>query len=203
MLEKLINIGEIHYNFELKRLKDIDKSCCKNIEDLFYDFDKIKEKIVEEHKFQTLSSCDVLNICLEDTNQSFDFIEMKGLLQFQENAKTEKDIDKQIAKFDFEKKIEDSLYLLQTILNSDNFKATKKEREEFCNFRKRYFIVTDISLEQNPLDLLVITMEHLSTTSNIDKYIEIKLLDKIEKTEFNTKIEKPKLINCSELKQYI
>ena len=46
-------------------------------------------------------------------------------------------------------------------------------------------------------------MEHLSTTSNIDKYIETKLLDKIEKTEFNTKIEKPKLINCSELKQYI
>ena len=47
MLEKLISIGEEHYNFELKKLKDIDKSCCKDIENSFYDFDQIKEKVVE------------------------------------------------------------------------------------------------------------------------------------------------------------
>ena len=86
MLGKLISIGEKHYNFELKKLKDIDKSCCKYIENSFYDFDQIKEKVVELHNLQTLSSCDALGIITDEQKQTLGFVEMKGFLQFLENA---------------------------------------------------------------------------------------------------------------------
>ncbi len=200
MLEKLISIGEEHYSFELKKLKDIDKSCCKDIENSFYDFDQIKEKVVELHSLQTLSSCDALGIITDEQKQTLGFVEMKGFLQFLENVRDEKQVDKQIAKFDFRKKIEDSLYLLFTIINSNNFKATNSEKEEFYKIRKQYFIATDISLEKNPLEALSMTLDYLSKFSNIDEYLILKLQDKIMNTEFTTQIENPKLINCNELK---
>lgn len=44
------------------------------------------------------------------------------------------------------------------------------------------------------------TLDYLSNFSNIDKYLILKLQDKISEIEFTAKIEKPKLINCNELK---
>lgn len=198
MLEKLVNIGEKHYGFNLVKLKDIDKSCCRDIDKSFYDFDKIKERVVSLHDLQTLSSCDALNI--DNQKQSLDFIEMKGLLQFLTNAKNEKNVDKQVEKFDFKKKIEDSIYLLYTIINSKNFSATKQERNDLNIVKKRYFIVTDISLEKNPLELFSMTLDYLSNYSNIDDYLILKLNDKINHIEYSTEIEKPKLINCDEIR---
>lgn len=196
MLYKFIEVGEQYYNFESKKIKYIDKSCCKNEECIVFDFDKIKDKVVQVHSLQTLSSCDALSICIN--KDCLDFIEMKGFEDFKKSNPKEKKIDKQISKFDFKKKIEDSLYLLQTILNSSNFKATKDDQNKYQNIKKRYFIATDINIEDNALDGFIITMDFLSTTSNIDKYLTIKLQDKIKDID-NIEIEKPRLIECKNL----
>jgi len=198
MLEKLLKFGQEHYDFCEYKVKDIDKSCCDNEECKVIDFDRVKEKVVSLHSLRTISSCDGLKICCKD--QRIDFIEMKGFKEFKtRNEVTSKKIDSQVKKFDFEKKIKDSYFLLQTIINSSNFNVKKEDYRQFENTLKRYFIVTDIQIEQNGIETIAFTLEFLANVSNIDKNIQMCLQNKIDEIEQCFLVEKPKLVGCDEI----
>lgn len=200
MLQKLMDIGKKVYAFEELQLKNLEKSCCSSEECRVVDFDKAKESCIKIHSLNSTASCDGLKICTQQ-NQ-IDFIEMKG---FEEYKKYNRNIDKksieaQVAKFDFNKKIEESLYILQTIINSTTFNASKDEKNKFKESTKRYFIVTDIDVKKDALATFEFTMNYLASSSNMDKIIVMCLEDKVKsinKTCYS--IQKPKLISCKDI----
>lgn len=199
MLNRLYEIGKKHYFMEEKAIKDIPKSCCKNEKCLVIDFDKLKEKIVKKHNLQTVSSCDGLKICIE--NDLIEFIELKSIKKFIENQKklTKEKIDRQIKRFDFEKKIEDSLFLLNVLLRSNTSDLKKEDLEKFKDIKKRYFVVTDLELENNPLYNLDFTLKFLSEYPPYQSYIKICIENKLNKIELCFLIEKPRLLSCKDI----
>lgn len=198
MLNKLKKFGQAHYDFCEYELKSIDKSCYLNESCKVIDFDKVKAKVVALHNLQTTSSCDGLKICTDEN--TIDFIEMKGFEEFKRNNQvSDKTIKKQTKKFDFEKKLEDSYYLIQTIMKSPSFGATKKEYREFKSVKKRYFILTDLRLETNALESILYGFNFLAETSNIDKTIEICLQEKVDGINICYLSEKPRLVSCEQI----
>jgi len=202
MLNKLKTVGKEVYDFCEIELKDINKSCCLAQTCKMIDFDKVKEKVVSVHSLQTISSCDGLKICTDEN--TIDFIEMKGFEEFKKNNKTtDKTIEKQTKKFDFEKKIRDSYFLLQAIMKSPGFSATNEECKYFQSVQKRFFIVTDLKIESNALESIVFGIDFLAETSNIDKTIKICLQEKIDEIEICFLSEKPRLVNCEKICEII
>lgn len=198
MLNKLKIVGKKYYDFCEYELKNIDKSCCFAQTCKVIDFDKVKEKIVSLHTLQTISSCDGLKICTD--KNTIDFIEMKGFEEFKKNNKpTVITIEKQTKKFDFDKKLEQSYFLLQTILSSSNFSATKDDYKNFQSLQKRYFIVTDLKLESNGLESILFGLNFLAESSNVDKMIETCLQDKINGMNVCFLTEKPRLVGCENI----
>lgn len=198
MLDKLKTIGQQYYDFFEYELKNIDKSCCLCQSCKVIDFDKVKEKIVQLHALQTVSSCDGIKICTRE--QVLNFIEMKGFKEFKKyNQISLQNISKQTKKFDFGKKLEDSYFLLQTIMKSSYFTATKDDYKKFKNIKKRYFIVTDIKLEEKGIENILFTLDFLAESSNIDKTIEICLQERIDGTNDCFLTEKPRLISCEKI----
>lgn len=200
MLEKLIQIGEQTYSFSEEPFGKIDKSCCPETECKIIDFDKVKEVVIQKHSLNSLSSCDGLKICLQEN--ILDFIEMKGFQEFKARNHDlhEEIIERQINKFDFQKKIQDSLYVLETIIRSGVFCATKKDREKFNKCTKRYFIVTDIEDKQDGLASISFNLDFLATTSNIDHTIRVCLENKVESMDdICFLVQKPRIVSCNDI----
>ncbi len=198
MLNKLKTVGQAYYDFCEYELKDIEKSCCLNESCKMIDFDRAKEKVVALHNLQTTSSCDGLQICPE-TN-TINFIEMKGFEEFKRNNQvSDKTVKKQTKKFDFEKKLEQSYFLLQTILSSSNFCAAKEDYKNFQSVQKRYFIVTDLKLEQNGIENILLSLNFLAETSNIDAMIETCLQEKVNDINVCFLTQKPRLVSCEKI----
>lgn len=200
MLQKLIDIGKANFNFCECSVKDLDKSCCIDQECELIDFDRAKEAIVKNANLATLCSCDGLWICVD--KNCIDFVEMKGFEEFKKCNPDPKAgaIDKQIKKFDFHKKLHDSYFLLQTIINSSKFAATNDEHQTFYLAQKRYFIATDIKLKENAVFDILFRLEFLAEASNIDREIETCLrsqVDQVQDVYYLT--EKPKIVECREL----
>jgi len=200
MLDKLLQIGQEYYDFEILAFKNIDKSCCTEQECEVIDFDKVKENCMQKHSLNSIASCDAIRICPEQ--KRIDFIEMKGFEEYKRynpNASASQ-IRKHIDKFDFEKKIKDSLYILQTIIRSDVFNASNSERDSFEKSSKRFFVVTDIDVKTDALKIFDLTMNFLATASSIDNEIKVCLETRVsEMEELCFLVEKPKLISCNKI----
>jgi hypothetical protein len=208
-LEKVLKFGISKNYFKKLPIKDIDKSCC-NLEYKIVDFDKTKEIICKESNQATRKSCD--GLCL---NKSVDFIEFKSLNNFfdkefkyklksnKKNLEESEIIKEKVKSFNFNKKIRDSLWLFDFILNHHEVKLNNQELESFYNdkIEKRYFIVKDnfqplINLSMQFNILAGVENNQLKNRETMDITIN-KELSKI------TSIEKPKLIDCNELEKVL
>lgn len=202
MLDRFLNFGIENKIFKAAKIVEIDKSCCISQECEIIDFDETAKTISCTQCLQTIASCDGLKIC---PNQNrIDFIELKGFEKFKKHQlsklpqqEVEIEIKRQVESFDFEKKLRDSVYLLDTIIRMQAFTATSDEQKKFLSVKKRYFIATDITAENDGLSNFYITMSYLAESSSIDRQIEICIKNSLQAIDFDCyKIEKPQLTSC-------
>ena len=209
ILDKILEFGISKEYFKILPIKDIDKSCCV-LDYRVIDFDESKDIICKESNQVTRKSCD--GLCL---NSSIDFIEFKSINNFfnkefkyklksnKINLEESKIIKEKVDNFDFQKKIRDSLWLFDFILGHHQLKLNNNELKDIhSNLEKNYFIVKEnyqplINMMTQFNTLAKNKHNKLSNRETMDILIE-KELD-IIKLEIN----KPKLIDCNELKKYL
>ncbi len=197
MLQKLLDFGDDKGYFEIRKIKDLYKSCCKNAETEVIDFDKTKEIISKEEEYpERPKSCDALKIIPE--KNILDFIELKGWQEFKRHNEpiSDENIEEQINKFNFKDKIKDSYSILKVIL--DNFHITENELEQFEEVKKNFYIVIDIEdIKTSWLDRIVLAMK----MPKIDKKIIILMENEIKGlSAIHT--NKPKLLSCKEIDEH-
>ena len=209
ILEKVLKFGILKNYFKKLAIKDIDKSCC-NLDYEIIDFDKTKEIICKESNQATRKSCD--GLCLK---KSINFIEFKSLNNFfdkefkyklksnKKNLKESEIINEKVSSFGFDKKIRDSLWILDYILNHHEIKLNSENLEQFYNdkIEKKYFVVKDnfqplINLSMQFNALSGVKNNQLKNRDTMDILID-ENLSKI------TLINKPKLIDCNELQEIL
>jgi len=208
-LEKVLTFGISKKYFKKLAIKDLDKSCC-TLENKIIDFDETKEIICKESNQVTRKSCD--GLCLRD---NINFIEFKSLNNFfdkefkyklkanRENLKESEIIKEKVSNFGFDKKIRDSLWLFDYILNHHEIKLKSDDLEQFYNgtIEKRYFIVKD---NFQPLINLSMQFNALSGVKNNQlknrETMDILIDENLSKI---TLINKPKLIDCNELQEIL
>ncbi len=66
--------------FQTARIKDLEKSPCKESTTVVVDFDKSKERIAKHFELPLLCSCDALII--DEKNHQIDFIELKSIKKY-------------------------------------------------------------------------------------------------------------------------
>ena len=152
VLTKLLKFGVDKNYFIISEVGKLDKSCCKKSKVKAIDFDKTKEKVVNDFNLDTIKSCDALKIIPQ--KKCIDFIEMKSSINIINNINnnTQGKLQQQVDKFDFEGKIRDSLYILYFLVNNRNSNLMGYEKNEYYKVKKNYIILTDINIEINPLD---------------------------------------------------
>ena len=209
ILEKVLKFGISKNYFKKLAIKDIDKSC-SNLDYEIIDFDKTKEIICKESNQVTRKSCD--GLCLK---KSINFIEFKSLNNFfnkefkyklksnKKNLKESEIINEKVSSFGFDKKIRDSLWILDYILNHHEIKLNSENLEQFYNdkIEKKYFVVKDnfqplINLSMQFNALSGVKNNQLKNRDTMDILID-ENLSKI------TLINKPKLIDCNELQEIL
>lgn len=194
MLNRLLNVLQTTpYNIKTKAIGNLKNSCCKELDYKIIDFDEVKDIYCKQNKKPSMASCD----CLDVSHNRIDFIEMKGFENFKKyNTPLNKEvINNQIGKFDFEKKLKDSNRILNSISNENSIDLTKT--------KKRYFIATDLNINDNPLETLNMTLIFLSHTSSDDVTIHRILNEKVKNISDNSLAEKPKLVSCCELIKFL
>lgn len=202
MLNRVFEFGKDKNYFILKPLKEVSDKLCESEEFKLIDFDETKKQVIEEANQSTRASCDGLEI-----SENINFIEFKGFKnvkkKFNEKKNLQEKEDKFISKIDEDliNKIEDSLWILEFILNHKCFRITKEEKKAYRNTPKKYYLVVDIDLSKNSKERLFTQLNALATIPNslYDNLI-ISVKSIFEEIERNIKIEKPKLIDCNELK---
>jgi hypothetical protein len=181
-------------------INELSKGCCAKSAKatcVVIDFDKVKEGLKEQTPSK---SCDAVQFA---TNQ-IDFIELKGFEKFKQNYPnaTAKDIQEQVTKFNFEKKLNDSYsILLDMVVTGSEF--TDGDRSEFKNVTSRYFVVTDISLEENALLDITLSLNFLGSTSSIDTHIKTSIHNQLNNITASFLTEKPKLVSCDDICGYL
>ncbi len=207
-LQRLLAYGLEKEIFMVKAIAQLEKSCCTNSGIKVIDFDRTKEMICKEKGFQLLKSCDALKII--PLSGHLHFIEMKGFKKFIEHRfdpeiVVEKQIHKQIVSFDIVKKIRHSVFLLNTIVNLQEFDVTSEERGIFDTIPKQFIIVVDIEMEEKPLEMLAVNLAYLSETSTpLEKQISAIMeteLENIPSSIFDN-TAKPRLMNCRSIDEY-
>ncbi len=192
-IRKLSNIKLDNFQiFEIKTIKDLDKSPCPQATTEVFDFDKTKEIIVKHYHLQTISSCDGLKVV---KNQSFiDFIELKSLKQILKfsNFSDVTEFAKKIKSLNLVRKIIDSNFLIQQLLNDRKFGFSKEERDLYTNLPKRYIIVFDTDLINNPREFIFNSFTFLSVKQKLNEII----LKEIKTSELMN-IQPPIIKNCT------
>jgi len=209
ILQKVLEFGLSKNYFEQQPIKDIDKSCCI-LDNKIIDFDKTKEIICSESSQVTRKSCD--GLCL---NKSIDFIEFKSINNFfdkefkyklksnSQNLVEIEIIKEKVLDFNFDKKIRDSLWIFDFILNHHELKLNNSELKKCYDdsIEKNYYIVKD---NYQPLIELALSFNMLSGLENNQlnnrKTMDILINEELSKIIL---IKKPKLINCQELKEIL
>ncbi|RIW26966.1 hypothetical protein D3H55_23410 [Bacillus salacetis] len=211
MIEKLLKFGMDEGYFIIKEIKDIEKSCCDISSTKVIDFDETKKRLIQvinqsPEVFQEPKSCDALKL-FTNTNR-LDFLEFKGLDRFISNLegqspdKATKLIDKQIIKFDFETKIQDSLFLLELMLKMSRLEITKAERDNFRSIPKNYIIMVDIEIEEDPVKNMALSLAYLSSTSNYQEKVVLHLIDEVSSLHNRIEINKPIIKSSKEIDNY-
>ena len=208
LLEKLLNFGLINGYFFITEIGNLDKSCCPNLKTKVIDFDKTEEIHRSKHNYQNLKSCDALKIL--DKLKRIDFIEMKGFKQFINwQLKGSIPIDNQVIgkiyEFDFISKIRDSIIILNNIVLSKSFNISGKEQKLFHKISKNFIILTDIDIQQNPIEHITISLTFLSQTSSKIEYKISELLEKevnqLDVRSFDN-IQSPILLSCKNFDEF-
>ncbi len=201
-LKKLSDFGVENGYFEIAEIGKLDKSCCQSLTVEVIDFDKTEEYHRKHHNYQCIKSCDALKLL--GTENSIDFIEMKGLKEFinrqldsEENVKQQ--VNDKVAKFDFSSKIRDSITILNNIVQSNAFNLTGKDRTMYHELIKKYIILTDIDINKNPLEAISMTLEFLAEASTeIDSVVFGHVNEEINNLNIDNyyNIQKPMLMSC-------
>ncbi len=180
--------------FEKKLLSDIEKSCCKKCDLEVIDFDRAKNVLRRDGE-KTLCSCD----CLKIDSGNFDFIEMKSIKQILDNNPTLRNntekFEQKIRKFNFADKILDSYYLIANLLKIEYCQFPKIAGECYRKIKKRYIIVFDIDLLENPQDALFYSLDFLGIKNTLEKIIQ----DEVQGSDLQN-IEAPLMKTCTTLK---
>lgn len=174
-------------------------SCSHRNQTIIIDFDHIKDLYCKGQ--EPLASVDAIY-----KDKELLFIEIKGwkkYLEYHYHNITEKEIKEQIIKYKLEKKLQDSLSILVTLVD----KAKLGDPQLFKSFPKQYIIVTDISIENDPLEKLAENLTFLATFSSglsICKDVtaeQIELFPSDKFSEYN--ISGPFLVYCKDFDRFI
>lgn len=207
-LQKLLDLGRQKGYFEETSIGQLKKTCCEHGVTSVIDFDRTKDIVISRFDLQSLKSADALKIV--PFSEILDFIELKGFKKFiryrsESTELTGDQVREKIETFDLVNKIRDSIHILQTIVFSREMELIKKERAVFYRIPKRFYVVVDIEMDQNPLELFTLTLSFLSEISTpIDKQIAgiFKMeLDKIPDSPL-CNIQKPQLMSCRSIDEY-
>ena len=177
--------------FEIQAIKDIDKSPCKKSITRIIDFDKSKEQIVKHYKLQMLSSCDGLKLL--DNDNCIDFIELKSLKDILKYSDFQ-NIDEFATKMkdlNLTRKIIESHSLIEQLLFDRTLDFSKAERVLFTDLLKRYIIVFDTDLFNNPREFIFNSFNLLSIKQKLNEVI----LTEIKSAELMN-ISSPIIKNC-------
>ena len=138
-------------------------------------------------------------------NEELLFIEIKGwkkYLEYHLHDISQKDIKEQITKYKLEKKLQDSLSILDILVS----KANISDPHLFKSLPKQYIIVTDISTENYPLEKFAENLTFLATfSSGLNLWDATK--EQIERfpssrfSEYN--ISGPFLVYCKDFDRFI
>lgn len=199
MLAKLVNVGRDRYQFSEIALNCIHKGCCDAIPEaccLVIDFDLVKDSLGAD---TPPKSCDAIKICIDDNR--IDFIELKGFEKFKQYSpkQTTEDIQNQVAKFNFEKKIKDSYFVLDSIVSNQLFDDSDKTKLQNVAFH--YFVVSDIV--KDGLTNITASLNFLAEVSSIDKIIETTMKSQLNNLQISFLTEKPRLISCQRICEII
>ena len=202
ILDMILDFGLGENYFSKKSIKNIEKSCC-DLEQEIIDFDETKEIICKEANQITRKSCD--GLCL---SKSIIFIEFKSIKKFFEGEykyklknNNEDEIIKSKAKdFNFEKKIEDSLWLFDYIVKHRKLQLSNNQQNTLKNCNKYYYIVKDTN---NPLININITLNLLALNRSIETKelkMDIEINNQLSKITIINKVE---LIDCDKLQEIL
>jgi len=173
-------------------------SCSHRSQTVIIDFDHIKDLHCKGQ--EPLASVDAIY-----KNEELLFIEIKGwkkYLEYHLHDISQKDIKEQITKYKLEKKLQDSLSILDILVS----KANISDPHLFKSLPKQYIIVTDISTENDPLEKFAENLTFLATfSSGLNLWDATK--EQIERfpssrfSEYN--ISGPFLIYCKDFDRFI
>lgn len=208
LLNKLLEFGINRGYFFVFEMGKLDKGCCKSLTIEVIDFDKTEEIHRTKHNYQILKSCDALKILANEGR--IDFIEMKGFKQFMAwQLKADEPISIQVKEkvmnWEFYVKINDSITVLNNIIQSRPFNISGTERKLFHEIPKNYIILTDIEVENNGLESFLETMEFLAvTSSNIEVAVSKALSQEFQALEIQNfyNLQKPMLMSCKSFERF-
>ena len=132
---------------------------------------------------------------------------MKGFKEFIKRQLNHSDsIDSQvrnkITDFDFLSKIRDSIIILNNIVLFKSFNITGKE-QIYHKIVKNFIILTDIDIQQNPLELIAFSLSFLGQASSDMETIVAKIVDdEIKQLEAFENIQKPILFTCKKFDEF-
>ena len=192
--------------FEVAKIKEIHKTCCHNAAAEVIDFDKTKEKLIKTTKLITTKSCDCLKI--RPKNSSIDLIEMKGfaqMLNYFKSPKIDETINKTVEKFDLVRKVEDSLYLLDTLVRKKELEMTTDDATFYRQTNINFVVLTDTDTLNSGFNYFAFVSYFLSNYSDsIENYIDNQLNTELSKIpQINHKLNKPTLKTCGEIDAYL
>ena len=209
ILKKVLTFGIEKGYFELSTIRNLDKTCCKKSKIKVIDFDLTKNtlydgsgkqpKSCDALKFftseiicknidaETIKICDILKI-----SERIDFIEMKSTKNL--SKRKELNIKSQIEKYNFVRKINDSLEILENIIQK-NGDLTVEEQKIFHNIDKQLIFLTDVDFDKEPVTDFEDTLEFLAKNSTDIRNLIKYELNKVKPNSLNN-LQQPKLMDC-------
>lgn len=148
------------FYFQIKPLGDLDKSCCLCSKTAVIDFDAAKDCLSRKMSIASPKSTDALKIM--PRLGRLDFIELKGFIHYFQHESATQNLGDKIKEYDFPRKVKDSFWVLDALLNQGAFGCKDRERDDFNQVEKYFMLVVDIDLTSNPLHDRLVSLAFLS-----------------------------------------
>lgn len=153
------NESESFY-FQIKPLGGLNKSCCPCTKTEVIDFDAVKDCLSRKMSITSPKSADALKIM--PSLGRLDFIELKGFIHYFQCENTTKSLGDKIKGYDLPRKVRDSFWVLDALLNQGAFGCKDDERRDFNQVEKYFILVVDIDLTTDPLKDRLVSLAFLS-----------------------------------------